>query len=1185
MAKETLEPVPVTIQNASEIVGSIDSVFREEANIYNLLNGQDYRITLRKIEKNLGTLDGIKKSLDAIKDKKGSSVSSSTSSNQSIDKSELKETLNNILNAIKELKNISVSSPSTSTAQEPPSTSPSKQETQSKSQAESTKKSVDNAKEAIDKLLGEEQKEFDANRKSLANAKEALDGINKSQSAIMGSLGNIGNNFLNLFKDNFRKIFDQWDRQIATLKEQGMGGPNAVALNRITKQTMNAAEETLGWNISIEKAIKATNSMLAAGQNPRYIRENNRQLIMGLEGIGLNLQPNTIRELGNAVFDATHVKELVGGWAQITSADTENRLDKDLLSRYLDSNEFKQMQSVIMRNGQYSRADIELEMQEALKTAIQKGWTNEDAIKIAQAQTQARLGGVQAVVPENISALIGATQLAGTYSGDLKNIATDLSNAVDEMQRNPEARRKILQANAGLAMSNDFTLFNNMVMNDGRTRRMASMEDIEAGQYEGLIPRMMKSVAGHLPAESIGGMSQRLTGDSGFLTTQGFELAGGLLKGGAEAAKIGLLTTIAANTGVGGPVGKMASGLLGNAAGGAGTAGGALGKIGGLLGKAGPIALGVAAVGVTAGLVYSSVEEASQAEEKEKYDRETAQKYYSDLLDLQKQYNEATANGNKELAENIKKQLEETREKTNQQLDAVTEDLDNQSDAWVKAGSTAGGAVIGAAIGTAIAPGIGTAIGGLIGAVGSYFISDTAVKSDLGKPDYEKERSRRQAETLASIKFAEGGIVTEEVNATVGEGNQPEVIIPLTKPERAKELMSQASNMSSANPEVASMMETASKKESIADIIIKAAKSMEGVPYRNGGDSFNHPERGLVCNMLVEYAYNQAGIPIKKGTVNDNVYNNRNDWVFTETPKPGYVIFSNFGERSKYGGTMGYQHMGIMGRGNERIHASSFGKVVINPDYTRGKSSDGTGGVSWELSSRWTKSGKQKPIFAYLKGVDYGEGVSVVESTDNKFIDLGLNEETARSVSQIQAQTPTISVADIAPSEDMIESIKSLEDSPRIKDRLRYESFYSNVSPDVTILSPDIVKDLLYAKRFGTTDDFYDKLANNNPFGLRDIDGSLSEFDSLESGVQAFISKVEKTYDELANMSYMQQINLLKDKHYISSSEHFRATQLESDRLVRSIDNLNASVKESNRIATQQTRLPNMTPIAGRRYT
>ena len=39
--------------------------------------------------------------------------------------------------------------------------------------------------------------------------------------------------------------------------------------------------------------------------------------------------------------------------------------------------------------------------------------------------------------------------------------------------------------------------------------------------------------------------------------------------------------------------------------------------------------------------------------------------------------------------------------------------------------------------------------------------------------------------------------------------------------------MSQASNMSSANPEVASMMETASKKESIADIIIKALKNYD----------------------------------------------------------------------------------------------------------------------------------------------------------------------------------------------------------------------------------------------------------------------------------------------------------------------------------------------------------------------
>ena len=1307
MAKETLEPVPVIIDNLEALESSADSVRFSTINILNLLNGQDYKKKINDIEKNTRLLNDIKKSLDSISTKITSTPT--PSSHQSLDQQELRNTLNQILQAVQNLRSVGGGNGGSPTPTPTPGTPPpSHQEGDiTKQQRESQKKALENARDSIEKILKEEQHEIKSQRDAYENALGAISEGQQKQSAIMDTLSGIGRNFLNLFTSNFRKVFDTWDRQIATLKETGMGAQNAAELNRITKQTMNAAEETLGWNISIEKAIKATNSMLAAGQNPRYIRENNRQLITGLEGLGLSLQPSTIRAIGQSVYESSQVKEIAEGFAKLMSPDTENAIGKGELESFLNSDDYKKLRATMGMYG-VSQAELQKELIAQMEESVRGGATGRSAIAMAMMGAQGKFtGGNVIVTPENVQDYIGIAQAAGTFT-NLGNISRDFSEAIRRSKSNPLLNQQFRQIAASTAMNNDFTVLENVIDNDGHTRRIATHENIEQGQYEGLIPRIAKSIAGHLPAESIGGMSQRLTGDSGFLTQQSFDLVGALAKSSFETGKLLLLGKIAANTGPEGSLFKnlLGTGGAGGVGGAGGGAGGALGKLGGLLGKAGPIALGVAAVGVTAGLVYSAYEEHSQAADQEKSDRETAEEFYQQELELQNKFNEARLAGNEKLADEIRKQLNEAREKTNQQLDKVTEDQENQSDAWVKGGSVLGGAAAGALIGSII-PGVGTAIGAGIGAIvgglGGYFISDAAVKSDLGSPDYDKGRAelrrdlaskggrfaaggviteeqlalvgegnnpemviplnnsdrarsllqmaeqvigssdrvtqeyitsemmpiirlqesdtrkildtlneyfrmKNNAEVFSSLggllsfipgvgpilgalaskagnvlprigHFADGGIINKEQTAIVGEGDKPEVVIPLTNPDRAEELLSTAANMPSTNPDVANML-SSPKKGSVADLIIKAAKSMAGVPYRNGGDSFNHPERGLVCNMLVEYAYHTAGIDIKKGTVNDNVYKHRNDWVFTDKPQPGYVIFSNYGERSKYGGSKGYQHMGIMGYGNERIHASSFGKVVINPDYTKGKSPDGSGGVSWELSSRWTGKGNQKPLFAYLRGVDYGTGVEIPEEDNTPVV------EQQESPSAGVESLPSVSgPADFSPFENEEEAEVSKEVSPRIMDQLRYQKFLSDVSPEVTILSPDVVKDILYSKGLNTTDEFYTRIASNNPFGLRNIDDSLQEFSSLDVGVQAFISKIERMYDQLAEMNYRQQLDLMKDKHYITASEHFHSTQLQADRLAQSLDNLNTSVRESNRLASQSQRVPNMTAIPGRRYT
>ena len=87
----------------------------------------------------------------------------------------------------------------------------------------------------------------------------------------------------------------------------------------------------------------------------------------------------------------------------------------------------------------------------------------------------------------------------------------------------------------------------------------------------------------------------------------------------------------------------------------------------------------------------------------------------------------------------------------------------------------------------------------------------------------------------------------------------------------------------------------------------------------------------------------------------------------------------------------------------------------------------------------------------------------------------------------------------------------------------------------------------------------------NNPFGLLDDTGNIKEYKSMEVGVGEFISKIEGMYDRLAQMDYNTQLELLKQRQYITGNEYTRIKDMENDRLVSSLDRLSRSVEERNK--------------------
>lgn len=1046
-------------------------------------------------------------------------------------------------------------------------------------------------------------------------------------SALLDALKSLGR----VLTDNFKDIMSKWNTQITHLKDIGIGSYAAASINRYTKKTMDETEKIVGFNISIDKAIKATNAMIDAGMNPRYIRSNNRDLIMGLSSVGINLSPETLREVGQQIFDNTQIKELTQGWAQLSSKNNEWGPDAAELSKWLSSQEYKKVLSITRAQG-VDRFSAEKEMQDLFRRAIESGafQNAEDAWKAVLIDTQRKYGGgAYTAIPENVGTMIGSIQTvlsrAGqTYDFQKEGIVEGQARAVKAYNTDYNTRRDIDMVSAALVAGGNNYIWENIQNNLGLSRHVATQREVEQGQFEGYMPRMAKAVAGVLPVESMGGTSQQLTGNAQTLTNIGTDLVGkvfttvtGSIGGQIKDAltgmgdvlqsdeKTNLLKRIAQNTD---PIPLTLVTGMGAS------------NIPAFLGKVGPSLLAVGGAALILNDIFGLIQDFHKKETSEENSSilsDKIQESFQREFELQSQLTAAIGNGNLAMAEGIRGQLEQQRQLTKQLVaDKSASDKETGS---AKGGLIGGGTglalgTIGAIIGVATG-GIGIPVAlaiaggaGLLGAGSGHLLGSTGSNTE---EIYNEELSK----AIGNMPHHEHGtIVTDEEVAVVGEKKKPELIAPLTEPARAKELMEEAASMPSTNPEVKEMLTNGvgdksfldkatdfakehaatslavaggmvgglpaalvgygigtliekglqdnKPKETLADKIIKYAKSAEGIPYRDGGDSFNHPEKGLVCNMLVEYAYHSAGIPIEKGSVGANYYNKKNPWVITDTPEPGYVIFSNYNirENNPLAGKLGYCHMGIIGYGNERIHASSKSghKVVIDKDYVAS--------LAGEKRKAMKNPNYKSYVFGYLRGVDYGKGVASEE------IGSLLNNDN-QPMPDISANVADMGEGDVLSLE--VDPLDTNKDS-----RSAYKLFVKDYDGKPKILNTALLNNLVSSKVFDENPLFEEYLSKNNPMGMKDPYGELVEYNSFQDGIDAFVKRMENYYPKLGNMNYEEQINYLNRNGSISNSDVMR---MSNEKLVTSLNRLNSSIEESNNISKRANMSSAPTSVVGMR--
>ena len=912
---------------------------------------------------------------------------------------------------------------------------------------EATSKAVDNAKKVLDL---QKRLEDDAERKR----KDTRD---KIISVLQGLWDTV--------KQSFHKVFESWDRQAAHLKEIGMGRENIIELNNITSETMHATEDLVGWNISIDKAIQATNSMVSAGFSPKYMKENNKNLIMGLESAGLQLQPSTIRELGNAVFDATHVKELTQGWADLIAADTENRIDAQELSRYIGSDEYKKYISLAMEKGA-TREEADASYQKALREAIQWGATGKDAFNMAMMQAQANYGNAFLNIPDNLSSLIGIMQEAGTFSGDLKNFTRDFAKTIKAAYNDPEIMRRIKSINVGLVASGDFTMYDNILNNkavrEGKALHVATHEEQEAGRYESVLTRFTKwlgnDVLGGIPgigSRSIGANSQFLTGDASFGTNFLGSLWNKFMPSMQDIVDSGdkkeaYLKEIAENTSMTSQVeNQMLSGLLTGSGGAAASS--VLGKGLSVITKFGPIGLaigaGIAELAALVSTISDGVDKINEGEQEQIESEKNARESFSNEQELQKKYDEAIKKGDDDAIKQIGEQLRQLRSATNKEfLNQIN--AENKETAGIMQ------------MGLWAIPAIGPVLG-LIDTISGHAISEKAAEVWNGSSEDRIKEKRGQLQREVG-GYAEGGVITKEQLALVGEGDKPEVILPITNPNRMGTLLDNLGILPKENNIIIANNKNDEEYEtSIVEIIGKQQSDVE-----------------KILSILQKKESKEKD---KNGFSTGDFVNNALNFVPVVGPVLGIV---------------------------NRLFDGALGKFV-----------------------------------------------------DDLFSDKEKEEHFAEGGFVNTEQKAVIG------EENKPELILPLTNPVRTMDLLKKAVIYPGTNK--------YVREILNTK----TNNLVESIDFDNISNLSD---SLDNLDLATS--PELNSFFEPSLDKLNKLPYKDQVSELKKNNIITQQEYNRIMEQSQGKLIDSLDSLNKTVQESNRMTRNSQYIPNVSSNINRRY-
>lgn len=439
---------------------------------------------------------------------------------------------------------------------------------------------------------------------------------------------------------------------------------------------------------------------------------------------------------------------------------------------------------------------------------------------------------------------------------------------------------------------------------------------------------------------------------------------------------------------------------------------------------------------------------------------------------------------------------------------------------------------------------------------------------------------------------ADGSIVDKETVTHVGEGNNPEVILPTTKPHRMIELSAEAAKRSDMSPEVKDSFtamnnsltgkggELSDSEKDLINQMIAFAKGNAGKRYQLHGRK--DPDTGqvwdgFVCNQLVSNAFKAIGDRDKfsrfsygvksillghkkyKGLLEDD------DWVNVsyEDIKPGMIVFTGMKEFPT--------HVGIADEDHKYWNASGGAKLYDTPrNFKDTLQSDNGVRLSKIDPKRFKYAGYFRSMFG-----DYANAKPVELKSPDPMDNMGDVQVTSQS--QVQASAPVATVKGTASSTavkrsllEMLNEMSRLSTSSKLLNRHGFlhkalvqgiiggkaESLYTN----------ETLRRLLEHNMVDESQSRDASIVGYNPLRMMRFGDTIPvTFGSLEEGFEDYLSSIERYFGALRNMNGMQQFAYLQNSGVINSQvAHFVEMSKAMSDLSKELNELKQEVREQN---------------------
>ena len=1022
---------------------------------------------------------------------------------------------------------------------------------------------------------------------------------------ILGSI----RDFLVGSMDKFEKFNDELRRTYH------VNGETSAKIMDATIGARTAVTDSLGIHQTVSDSIKAIkDQVLKNGVNATYLADSTNALVTGLDKFGVSVNRETLLALDNMKMGEASQRKML---EQIMAAQSgENTIRTDTAKLSQDFEKIVSLAQTSMKTGDET-ADMVSKFTKDVQQMVNMGMDQQRAQNLAFADLKTSLGYYggqgQDQMWKNMAGFLSSAgvDVTGMSSKEMQKQLSEIASTNESVAKNIQAYAMALQqkgddASVKMAMS----LMN---MTSGRQGHNATVGEAQGGQELPWTERIKDDISATIGG-ALTGATSFMWGVSGEGTMQdivkkGFTMVILALQAQAISKAFPMIGDWLETTAKGvGAVSQVSGKLLEFTS-------KALPKIAaGIQAIAGPIAGILAAIGA----VYKIVD-SWRSWWREKNGREEAESEARDkgkeLAEARKEMEKAYQSGDRKSYTKLQSRVDELEQAYDESLGTVIRAKKRENESLGEGIGAAGGGVGGAVLGFKLGSKFGGsgktkliagAVGALAGALGFG-----AMGSGIGSAVSDEDTAENRDAIRAKYYSSEGNVFSQEAVTHIGEGNETEVVLPATKPERMKALADQVKDRSDI-PEVSreafiamsnalrALKKEPDKKEpdkkesgkeekpyQIVSDLVSWAASKKGLNYELHGvkDPYTGKKwEGFVCNELVWHGLDAIGYgklakrfmyPISTivygypenpskypwpGLLQDP------DWVSVpqDQIKPGMFVFT--GKPGTFEGNKDSDakptHVGIASSSDHYWNASGSASIYSRSDpegflRTRTKN-NGVQNSAWK-PNRFKLAGYFKSMFG-----NYTDSVNAPISEPPEFTEtMGDVEGTAQDLtstvtslaqSEATASTNTGAVSGRKPI-NFGEVVRELDET--------YKYFIDNPHRDRK-LKQDLILGILGAKRGDVLNPReLERLSRNVMAESQEVqvNGTPLQFATMREGFENYIRQLEEKYAVLGSMDARMQLK------YLTSVGEFSEKQSEAISMQKSMKELSEQIRElSNQV-------------------